>query len=55
MSNPNSQYFRDKSKENYKLKKELSLRYSTEGEPGERFSVFVKRMKSKNKENYSIL
>jgi len=53
MSNP--QYFRDKSKENYKLKKELSLRFSTEGELGERFSDFVKRIKSENKENYNIL
>ena len=52
MSDP--QYFRDKSRENYRLKKELSVRFQTEGELGECFSDFVKRIKYENRRESNI-
>ena len=49
MSSP--QYYRDKARENYEFKKELSARYRIESEEGETFSEFVKRIKEEIKES----
>lgn len=49
-----SQYFRTNAKKNYELKKELSIRFRTEGNLGERFSDFVKRIKLENSKKSDI-